>query len=154
MKYKNGFLLFSTFLFTACLQVGPTTQSGKDPTAQMANTASGRILASLCSRLNSCNITTDTRTCLERALELRNIDNELGVPQGKYANYQALVDAELAKKMSVNFEAADVCMNSIDQLDCNDQSVKRAYDTTLSNPFARMADMIPKDSEGCQAVFK
>ena len=153
---KRTFLLAALLTLTSCLQAGDVSNSTapKDKKTNMVQYASGKILYSLCGKQAACNTSLDTEFCADKFLLLKNIDTELGVSQGLYTNFEALMMGEIAGKLKVDKNATDMCMNAIDELDCGNQLVKRAYDRNLDNPFARMADMIPQDQLSCQGIFK
>lgn len=128
----------------------PSDGTGATPSFVPAIRVTEFLLDQLCEEFTECFQQIGLDVCKEGLILVTNIDQELGIEEGKYPSYEAIIEAEKAGVLIPDSSAAGICMADTTALSCNDPSVRAAYNTSDPSNFDFIADMIP---DSCQKVF-
>lgn len=132
---------------------GGDEMGDNEPQGAAAASSAEQILNSLCSKLVSCYETLTDTNCKSGMLEASNIDSELGLNEGAYTSYQAIIDAEVVGEIIVDTRSVAQCQTDIEALTCTDPSVVAAFDPDDADNFNDVFRMIPNGSDSCEGVY-
>lgn len=157
LKYILYFVVATllTLSFNNCTNAVQMSTRSESTTVgnPMAELGSYKILKSVCKILTACHPELIESKCLDGIMTSTGVGESLGLPAGNFANFQAVVTAELEGRVSTDLAATDSCVNNIQQLTCAQSAVTQAYDLSLANPFANVPLMFPQVPASCPATL-
>jgi hypothetical protein len=156
--------LFSTLLILGVLGAGcgtglfGGTGTGNPGVGPQGTTEDGNlnstIWSALCSKLVQCNGgSLSAATCSASLNSQDNIDTEVGLSVGQYANVSAIVSAVDSGALTVNSSHSQQCVSDVQALSCADPLVQGAFQSGAANPLAGAAAMIPTGAASCTGYF-
>lgn len=159
MKTKFTFLfLFLCLVSTGCDRNGTETGNPTITQPEYSDPANGttdpilfvdELVFEACSKLADCE-GAPTTDCTTSWQNLTDVDEEIGLSPGDYADLNETRTAESDDDITPDVAAADACLADIQGLSCAAPEVANAYDSGSGTPFALGAQMIPTS---CQGVF-
>ena len=140
-------IAFFVLTFQNCGQDGGTTvgslTTGRASTSQF-------ILTSACQIVANCDPGATLSACQSSLPNDAGILTALGVPPQTFSSLAALQQAEIAGEVSPNSSAASLCATDITQLSCSSALVTGAYNSSASNPYSGLAQLL---AQPCNSVY-
>jgi hypothetical protein len=120
---------------------------GNDSLSVPTGLVSADIANYVCVKIESCLAITPAH-CYDEVLQSTSIDTEIGLAEGAYINFQAIVAAELSGDIIPDKITAMTCVSDLLALSCDNPEVQNSYQPTQANPFAGLGGILPGSCRG------
>lgn len=117
------------------------------------STEAESIGSALCTVLSQCFSPLASDDCEAGLLAVSNIDTELGLAVGEFADFALVITAEQEGSLIADETTAAQCVADIEALACADASVQAAYDEDNADSFDNVFRMIPLGDDSCAGVY-
>src|ERR1043165_1691031 len=127
---KSSFFVLLFLLVASCrggnLGGGGSGNGTKFNTDGLMKLGAGKILLSICNKMDGCQGSMNEEFCRENVAALTTINAQLGVSFG-FKNFGEFIAAEQNKKAKTNASEVNKCSAAVDEFKCNDPVVLAAY---------------------------
>jgi hypothetical protein len=143
-------------LLILCICIGCGTETGNpllDPDHLNSDQPVVGLLETMCLKLSKCHAGLTFNICESNVLLQDNIDTAIGLGDGIYTSYQAIIDAESNGEISENRLPTVQCYLDITNMKCNDSEVTNAYDIANPTDFTSVYKLLITGAGSCQDMF-